>query len=98
MIRVHKPATAPSTLATKGAAETARLCAEYDAHRGDYRRGMKRFDFDREIYGAPDVKAAIVTAQHGKCAFCESKLKHVMFGDIEHYRPKGGFIDRKSVV
>ena len=26
---------------------------------------------------------------HGKCAYCESKLTHVTYGDIEHFRPKG---------
>lgn len=92
MIRVHKPAVAPAVLATKGAAETARLCAAYDAHRGDYRAGVRVFKFDRALYGDPEVRDALRRAQNGKCAFCEAKITHVMYGDVEHYRPKGGFM------
>jgi uncharacterized protein (TIGR02646 family) len=29
--------------------------------------------------------------QHGKCCFCEAKILHVSYGDIEHYRPKAGY-------
>jgi len=25
---------------------------------------------------------------HGKCAYCESKIKHISYGDIEHILPK----------
>ena len=28
---------------------------------------------------------------HGKCAYCESKITHVDYGHIEHYRPKSKF-------
>jgi uncharacterized protein (TIGR02646 family) len=28
---------------------------------------------------------------HGKCAYCESKVTHVDYGHIEHYRPKSLF-------
>jgi uncharacterized protein (TIGR02646 family) len=27
---------------------------------------------------------------HGKCAYCESHIRHVDYGHIEHYRPKSG--------
>lgn len=33
-------------------------------------------------------KLHFTTAQHRKCAFCESKTTHVDPGDVEHYRPK----------
>ena len=36
------------------------------------------------------MKNALITAQQGKCAFCESKVRHIAHGDVEHYRPKGG--------
>jgi uncharacterized protein (TIGR02646 family) len=26
---------------------------------------------------------------HGKCAYCESSILHIDYGDIEHFRPKG---------
>ena len=32
----------------------------------------------------------MIKAQHGKCFLCESKITHISFGDVEHFRPKGG--------
>ena len=31
---------------------------------------------------------------HSKCAYCESKITHVSFGHIEHYRPKECYPER----
>lgn len=36
-----------------------------------------------------DFKADYSAAQHGRCAFCESKVIGNQFGDVEHFRPKG---------
>jgi uncharacterized protein (TIGR02646 family) len=44
-----------------------------------------------EKYRHREVKAALVALFHGKCAFCESKITHVDYGHIEHYRPKSRF-------
>ena len=38
-----------------------------------------------------DVKSALIAESHGKCVYCESKLRHVTFGDVEHRRPKSQF-------
>jgi hypothetical protein len=92
MIRINKP-TAPEVLRTRGVAAAQALCAAHDASPEAYRKGTKRFDadFNRAIYAAPAVKDALLAAQHGKCAFCESQVRHVSFGDVEHFRPKGGY-------
>ena len=42
-------------------------------------------------YSAKSVKNALIKAQHEKCCFCEAKGTHVAYGDVEHFRPKGGF-------
>lgn len=42
-------------------------------------------------YRIPEVKAHLVSEAHGKCAYCESKITHVYFGDVEHIRPKSVF-------
>jgi uncharacterized protein (TIGR02646 family) len=47
--------------------------------------------FDAKVYGAQDVKQALSRTQHGKCAFCESPIEHISFGDVEHFRPKAGW-------
>jgi uncharacterized protein (TIGR02646 family) len=44
-----------------------------------------------ERYRHDDVKDALVTLFHGKCAYCESFIRHVDYGHIEHYRPKAKY-------
>lgn len=43
---------------------------------------------DKRRYSHGDIKAALLAETHGKCAYCESKIRHVSFGDIEHIEPK----------
>lgn len=50
---------------------------------GERRRAEKK-------YGHSDVKAALNQLFLGKCAYCESKITHVDYGHIEHFRPKRG--------
>ena len=42
----------------------------------------------RTRYNQPEVKAALVAETRGKCAYCESKIRHIDDGDIEHIEPK----------
>lgn len=88
MIRVVKPAKAPQVLLTKGKAKRR-------AHVAAYNRGDRAFKFDPKIYGHKTVKEALIKAQHDKCFLCESKITHISHGDVEHFRPKGGY--RQSV-
>lgn len=39
-------------------------------------------------YRHPDIKAALEKETNCKCAYCESKMKHISFEDIEHILPK----------
>lgn len=39
-------------------------------------------------YSHNDIKEALIVETHGKCAYCESKFRHVTSGDIEHILPK----------
>ena len=82
MIRVHKPDESPRILRDSGVTLTAELCRLADSG--------EPLSFDRDVYGAAEVKQALRAAQHDKCCFCESKLGHAQFGDVEHYRPKAG--------
>lgn len=94
MIRVQRPSTAPAVL-SKGIAETARWVTEVRAHPAEHRAGAKKVTFDETIYRDSSVKQVLVQAQHGKCAFCESSFAHVSYGDVEHFRPKGGLRQRR---
>lgn len=42
-------------------------------------------------YNHPTVKAALMSESHSKCIYCESKMKHVDHGEIEHIKPKSLF-------
>ena len=39
-------------------------------------------------YNHPDIKHALMVETNRKCAYCESKLRHITYGDIEHVVPK----------
>jgi uncharacterized protein (TIGR02646 family) len=91
MIRVTKPAQAPAILTTKGKNKRRANCAAFTRHEADYRAGGKSFTFDSKIYGHKSVKEALKRAQHDKCFLCESKIPHVAYGDVEHFRPKAGY-------
>lgn len=40
-------------------------------------------------YRHSKIKDALVTMFHGKCAYCESPIRVVAYGHIEHFYPKG---------
>jgi hypothetical protein len=51
-------------------------------------RGETPTDTEKGRYRHPEVKAALIEETHGKCAYCESKLRHITHGDIDHIVPK----------
>jgi hypothetical protein len=50
--------------------------------------GVEPTKSEKGRYNHQDVKDAIIEETHGKCAYCESKILHVAYGDIEHVVPK----------
>lgn len=90
MIRIRNKTIAPvpAILQTQGTTATALLCDRFE--KGDKNFGST--DFDSAIYGHADVKQALIIMQYGKCCFCESKIHHISYGDVEHYRPKAGWV------
>jgi uncharacterized protein (TIGR02646 family) len=90
VIRIRKPKKRPAVLTNRGKKKTRELQKAHDA-------GQRTFsDFDRTIYGPQEVKDALRQAQHGKCAFCESRTDHVSYGDVEHYRPKAAVAQKEG--
>lgn len=51
----------------------------------------KRKEKAEAKYRHPRIKEALKTAFSGKCAYCESHVVHIDYGDIEHFRPKSKF-------
>ena len=90
MIKINKPRQAPKVLREKGKKERRTNCNLYTLNKAAYDAGKKNFEFDSKIYGHKKVKKELIEAQHDKCCFCESKITHISFGDVEHFRPKGG--------
>lgn len=48
---------------------------------------QRKYQFLNDIYGNPQVKSALRTLFHHKCAYCESILVG-QHADVEHFRPK----------
>jgi len=80
MIRLHK-GVCPAILENNAAAWTAKLLAAFAS-------GSVPTKAERGRYNEATIKAALVQETHGKCAYCESKLLHIAYGDIEHIMPK----------
>jgi uncharacterized protein (TIGR02646 family) len=59
----------------------------------ELKRARTRKQLERALsrYQHEDVKNALVALFHGKCAYCESYIRHVDYGHIEHYRPKSKY-------
>lgn len=43
---------------------------------------------EKNRYNHADIKEALIKETAGKCAYCESKIRHIAYGDIEHITPK----------
>ena len=80
MIRLEKT-DEPDILARRGPQWTKAVVDKID-------KGGRPTRTERSRYNHPDIKQALVKETHGKCAYCESKVRHVSYGDIEHVVPK----------
>lgn len=84
MIKV-KRCEAPANLNRYKDRWTNNLLAEIASQGGDVSKVKDSF-WDK--YNKPYVRATLIDMFHGKCAYCESKIVHVEYPHIEHYRPK----------
>jgi uncharacterized protein (TIGR02646 family) len=96
MIRIVRPAPIPAVLTGRGANQTTADNNAFDAHPRHYRDGRKTFELNSRIYGHTSVKKLLLDGQSGKCCYCERKILPSDFGDVEHFRPKGGVRSRSS--
>lgn len=86
MYRISKkPSDVPAILMEGGSEEPA-LVSALSADE------LLKYEFKSSVYGGKHVKEALKRIQHDKCCFCEAKLSHVSHGDVEHFRPKAGWI------
>ena len=96
MIRIGKSNNVPVKLSGDGIVATQNNEQLFDDNPDNYFNGIEKFKFRSSIYGHKSVKSQLIQEQHGKCCFCESKITSTSFGDVEHFRPKGGYQQRKN--
>mgnify|MGYP002777798686 CR=1 FL=1 len=89
MIRINKPANPPQKLVVDGKRKRRSHSLSYTRDSASYQAGTRKFQFDSNIYAHPTVKQALITAQYGKCCFCERLIG--TDGDVEHFRPKQAY-------
>ena len=58
------------------------IAQELEIRKGD----RKKHAWKSQIWG--ESKDQLLVESNNKCAYCESPLKVVAYGDVEHYRPK----------
>ena len=80
MIRLNKSAK-PDILVKNAVAWTKVLTEHQSA-------GTSPTDTERSRYRHPEIKTALLAETVEKCAYCESKLRHITYGDVEHIIPK----------
>lgn len=56
----------------------------------------RRIQDSFSVYSDRSVRAELAKMFCGKCAYCESRIVAIYNGDIEHFRPKGGFNNLSS--
>lgn len=89
----RKPGTVPPSLAYALADEKGELAKVRAAYPKPPAALKPAKSYDFKAYKADDVKRAIESLFHDKCAYCETH--HGAGGpvDIEHFRPKGGVLE-----
>ncbi|WP_089812008.1 hypothetical protein [Chitinophaga sp. YR627] len=97
MIQIVRKASVavPIVLQKKGQEATAALIARYEEGERNFK---SKTDFDSTIYAHDDVKSSLLDVQGHKCCFCESKISHTSYGDVEHYRPKSAWVQHEEAL
>lgn len=79
MIRVER-SDPPAVLARHGDEWNAEAIAAVE--------GGEEYEWHKGRYGHAEVRRALDDMLHRKCAYCESRCRHVTWDHVEHYRPK----------
>jgi hypothetical protein len=51
---------------------------------------FEKLPLDTAHYAPPEAKMQLYIEHYGKCAYCETRIVHSQYGDVEHFRPKLG--------
>lgn len=86
---VREKETCPKVLKNNGVNWTNNLIKAINQYKTDPTKENKNAKENAESkYNHPEVKNALKDMFSGKCAYCESYVLHIDYGDIEHFAPK----------
>ncbi len=74
--------------------ELERLKNDPQATPQQLRRAKRKKQTAQNKYRHREIKDALVAMFHGKCAYCESQIRAVAYGHIEHFYPKSTYVDK----
>ncbi|HLP48966.1 MAG TPA: hypothetical protein VK186_13520 [Candidatus Deferrimicrobium sp.] len=94
MIKIKKSTNPPQILIQSGQDETEKNKRLFEADPTSYQNRDKNFEIKSSIFGQKTVKVQLITDQFKKCCYCEANFTVNSFGDIEHFRPKGGYVKK----
>ncbi|WP_162054754.1 HNH endonuclease family protein [Pontibacter pamirensis] len=85
----------PAVLLNEGVAERNANSALYEGASAGFHltnnSTRSKFEFSSDIYAHDTVKELLKHIQSHKCCFCEAKITHISYGDVEHFRPKAAY-------
>ena len=106
MIRITEERKGPSPQGLeKGRLRAAELLRDYleiakSAPKGTIEKQqaefLKKLEISSSEYAPEDVKEKLYLSHFGKCAYCETRIIHSQYGDVEHFRPKKGIVSRNK--
>lgn len=98
MIKIDKTEPAPAILRSRGKGKNKRRTnsRSYTYHSEEYVTGERKFSFKSSIYAEDSVKEQLKKDQSEKCCFCESHITDISYGDVEHFRPKGAYRQKRK--
>lgn len=86
---VRDKKSCPKVLKKNGTNWTINLLISINQYNSDPTKENKNAKENAESkYNHPEVKKALKDMFSGKCAYCESYVLHIDYGDIEHFAPK----------
>lgn len=65
---------------------------DFYADPAKFKKDGKVQNYDFQVYRDPEIKDRLHELFHGKCAYCESTYEATQPMDVEHFRPKGGYV------
>jgi uncharacterized protein (TIGR02646 family) len=75
--------------ATKWTSDYLVAKKEYELDKSDTKK--KKFKTSESKCNQPEIKGSLKLMFSDKCAYCESKITHIAYGEIEHYKPKSKY-------